>query len=629
MKIRIEKMSHANNSASKPYPRNERTYHSQSSQQRSYQSRRQQQTYQSRREQQTYHPRSSQQRSYHSQTNNNNNNNNNRFMQWIPPSEAHKRGVYMYNDKDPLHRAGMNERLWTNSLVELFDEENKRFFAIKQEHSQTLPFAIDLYLAEEEHEIARDCELVKKHLQKDFDALRLWHGRLLSLRLRKHVAARKSNRNWDKARQEAAKGFKHRTNLPQYSLVTQILNDETNENKSDDARMQQTKHKFNAWKTYQFDEKYDRKYVKISYWLHYYIPQNVYSKFYVCPEWILAQMTFYLGKPISSKFLNGQCESHKNGTSNKSMTSWPLYMYSQEDCSECGCDDKSFIQEYAEPLKQNVCFIFFTFILFFLLLLWWLLFYFFVCCFYFFVYPCTQETQMAELLQITTEIEQLDIANRFYVRNNDDKSQKQDPLRHMFAIKVDNKIMHNQLEQFNALLGKIGKKLSKGSETIEQWCLFVSGETINNPSKKIHQKFLESISQQLYALVKNTVLEIQTNKYFQQMLFMLHVIFPASTSSDYVWRFNGKFVRDEDSIGVPVSVMEVMINVLHAYHLLMSWYQLHHATRNFWKVWLEWCWMADTLSHFIVFVRHYVVKYLLKSCGSCNKCKQLKKKYQD
>ena len=73
--------------------------------------------------------------------------------------------------------------------------------------SQRLPFSIDLYLPEEEHEIARDCELVQKHLEKDFDAFRLLHGRLLPLILRKHVAARRSNRNWDKARQEAAKGF--------------------------------------------------------------------------------------------------------------------------------------------------------------------------------------------------------------------------------------------------------------------------------------------------------------------------------------------------------------------------------------------------------------------------------------
>ena len=265
-------------------------------------------------------------------------NSNNYFMQWIPPSEAHKRGVYMFNDKDPLHRAGMNQHLWTNSLLELFDKDNKTFFQMKQSHSYEQPaFSIDLYLAEEEDEIRADCELVKKHLKQDFDALALWHGRQLPLRLRKHVAARRSSTNWDKALQEAAKGFKYRTNLPQYGLVHEILNDEMKEATADNTRMQQ-KNNFDAWKKYKFDENYDRKYVKISYWLHYYIAQNVYSKFYVCPEWILAQMTFYLGKPISSEYLNGQCESHKNGSSGKSMTSWPVYMYSQEECNECGCD---------------------------------------------------------------------------------------------------------------------------------------------------------------------------------------------------------------------------------------------------------------------------------------------------
>ena len=125
--------------------------------------------------------------------------------------------------------------------------------------------------------------------------------------------------------------------------------------------------------------------MKISYWLHYYIPQNVYSKFYVCPEWILAQMTFHLGKPISSEFLNGQCESHKNGTSNKSITNWPLYMYTQEDCSECGCNDKSFIHEYSEPLKQNVC-VFLAVVVFILLFLFcccFILLFLFCCCFIF------------------------------------------------------------------------------------------------------------------------------------------------------------------------------------------------------------------------------------------------------
>ena len=235
---------------------------------------------------------------------------------------------------------------------------------------------------------------------------------------------------------------------------------------------------------------------------------------------------------------------------------------------------------------------------------------------------------MAELLQITTEIEQLEAETTFYVREAE-KSRSKDPFVLMLGIKMFDDVQHHEFEQLHALFGRMGKKLLKGSETIEQWCLFVSGESINNPRKKIHQKYLESISQQLFALVKNIVVEIENSQKFQEMLFALHVVFPAAPSSDYVWRFNGKFVRDQDSIGVPVSVMEVMINILHAYHLIMCWYQLHHATRNFWKVWLEWCWMADTLSDFIVFVRYHLRKYLLNTCGKCDKCRQLKTKYQD
>ena len=372
-----------NNSSTKPFTQaphrqSYQTYHSrrsQSSQQSPQQSYNSYQTYQSHRSQ-------SSQRSYNSyqtyQSHRSQSNSDNCFMQWIRVSEAHKRGVYMFNDKDPLHRAGMNEDLWTKSLLELFDTDNKTFFKIKQTHSHEQPrFSIDLYLAEEEDEIRRDCKLVKKHLKQDFDALALWHGRQLPLRLRKHVAARRSSTNWDKALQEAAKGFKYRTNLPQYGLVDKLLDDEMKETTGDNVRMQQ-KYNFDAWKKYKFDENYDRKYVKISYWLHYYISQNVYSKFYVCPEWILAQMTFYLGKPISSEYLNGQCESHKNGSSGKSMTGWPVYMYSQEECNECGCDDKSFIHEYAEPLKQQVCVCFFMFLL-------CVVFLFFCCCCWFFL----------------------------------------------------------------------------------------------------------------------------------------------------------------------------------------------------------------------------------------------------
>ena len=151
---------------------------------------------------------------------------------------------------------------------------------------------------------------------------------------------------------EAAKAFRYHDFLPQKDLVRKLLD------KQMSGGINNTNHQitdYDRWKTYEFDPNYVKKHVKISQWINLHIAQNVYDVFYVCPEWICAQMNFQLGKPQSSKYLNAQCESHKNGTCDKACTELPMYMYTLEECNSWNYDNQSFVTEYVEPLKKQVC----------------------------------------------------------------------------------------------------------------------------------------------------------------------------------------------------------------------------------------------------------------------------------
>ena len=110
------------------------------------------------------------------------------------------------------------------------------------------------------------------------------------------------------------------------------------------------------------------------------------------------------------------------------------------------------------------------------------------------------------------------------------------------------------------------------------------------------------------------------------MLLLLHGAFTAGTVRENVYRFQGKFIADNHEINIPICIMEVVMNLLHGYHLLLSWYQLHHSTRNFWKIWLEWCWMGNSLSFFIAHVRRCIKLHILQECGDCDKCATAKNK---
>ena len=194
----------------------------------------------------------------------------------------------------------------------------------------------------------------------------------------------------------------------------------------------------------------------------------------------------------------------------------------------------------------------------------------------------------------------------FYVRDD-----QQDPLRAIWGLMDDEDKLIAALTQFNDnILAKMGKKCEKGSSYIEQWCLFVIDKSTKNGHKIVYHEYFHSLSKKLHHLVKTLIPEMQTSLVWNHMLFLLHRVFPAALTPDMVWTFTGKFIDDKYQIRCPVSVLEVMMNLLHAYHILLSWYQLNYATRNFWKIWLEWCWLSDTLAHFIKFVRSTIKKFI-------------------
>ena len=53
-----------------------------------------------------------------------------------------------------------------------------------------------------------------------------------------------------------------------------------------------------------------------------------------------------------------QIWNHKSGTFGEAAVELPDYMYSKHEA--CGKHDKSFVNEYSEPLMENVCFFIFV-----------------------------------------------------------------------------------------------------------------------------------------------------------------------------------------------------------------------------------------------------------------------------
>ena len=282
-----------------------------------------------------------------------------KFLMWISAKEANARQVHMFHTKDvPIYRASMNEYAWTNAMLALFDELNKTFFEEKQKYADIIPsWCIDLYLAENYEEIAKDCELMLKHGKGNYDALALRHGRRLPLQLRKQTVMRKSDQNWDTALVEAARRFRNQENLPQYKMVKKIMEEHHNNQQQQQTKKGARKIDPEAWKKYEIDQNYVKEHKKVSEWINLYIRQNAYDSFYVCPEWVCAQLNFQLGKPTGNKYAHQQCENHKNGSFGKAVTELPTYMYSLEECSETAFATTSFVNEYVEPLKQNVCYL--------------------------------------------------------------------------------------------------------------------------------------------------------------------------------------------------------------------------------------------------------------------------------
>ena len=198
----------------------------------------------------------------------------------------------------------------------------------------------------------------------------------------------------------------------------------------------------------------------------------------------------------------------------------------------------------------------------------------------------------------------------------------------MIGVTNDVKKEHVKFGKLLNILALMGKTLIDGSVSLEQWILFISsgkGKSAPNGHNKINQQYLSSISQALYKDAHKVVLKIQQKQEFNHLLFLLHGIFPAAPTRKYVYQLSGDFIEDKYKIKQPLSVFDVSINILHAYHLLLSWDQLHYATRNFWKIWLEWCWMSNSLAYFLYYVRQCIKLHLIGKCGECKQCNQWRK----
>ena len=206
------------------------------------------------------------------------------------------------------------------------------------------------------------------------------------------------------------------------------------------------------------------------------------------------------------------------------------------------------------------------------------------------------------------------------------KTDNKDPLFEKLRCLTDSKKMHEQYHNLNKSLAFIGQALHEGSELLEKWCLYIANSLPQqNGRKRIEKGYLLSISQELYARVCNLIPNLNTNKSFGNLLFLLHGPFAAAQTSNHVCRLTGKFIDDKYQIQYPVSVLEVTMNLLHAYHIVLAWYQLHHSTRNYWKIWLQWCWIADELTYFVAFVRNSIKKFMIDKCNidNCKDCKKI------
>ena len=504
----------------------------------------------------------------------------------------------------PIYRARLKGYDWESLLLSYFDQTNIHFFQIKIKHGPQPPppFAIDLYLAETTQEITNDVQLVKDNLGIQFDMLVLFHGRKLPIGMRKHGVCVKSLNAWHSVEVEAIKPFRNSCNLPQQQLINEIL-----------ARTQQVPckkpplHKPDTWKSYKVPTKYDKVSLTAAEWLNKRIEQNCYSKIYISPEWVCAQMHLAMGKTSKLTLISPQTENHKNGTLGKSVLKLPPYIYKESELNEF--DNQSFVNEILKPLKQQVYQVF-------------------VCIFvlhlihyqkythrHIYTYKTLQVVQQEKLKQLQEKIEEHKCSQPFYIKQN---KNVEDPALKLFGIMNYNDNIIYHLEKVDHELKRMGSKLQKACTLMKQWQLWMNGQC-NDPKKRIHIDYLTSLGQELYKLTMNIIPDLRKNKSWQHLLLLLHYVFPAEPTMQYCWKFEGEFIPEDCEFETPICVLQAIHNVMYAYHLLLSWYSLHYTSRHFWKNWCEWIWMSDTLTYFISFVRDCIKARIDGKFGTKNK----------